>query len=402
MKGICVFWIPTIYHQDIRLLDDRQDVEGEDISDKVGSPCKLTLKLKEKNAIFVELFFEEEQRNLSFTLSKPEIHQNGLFAYSFEVNEDSFNIVKMALVNPVYHYVKGFYHKHQYHSTDCDSILNAYVTGDVDRIKLDCPDNIPLIFYLRQYEKRFKDFAEQLEFDAKYLEDLDKDADNKEVLYREKYEEFNQRCIDVLGEVIYYRSLLNSKYNYSYKHNPHEVRQHDCECGSDCPSKKELCGLYKSALNTENAITRIKLLADRVKSVYQSKRAHVTLTNIKMMYDVLQQLSETTSEIGGLSKSSLSLQQKVGNMIHQGEKTSKISKNLGYLGALLGGLSVVLAIVPFFLNGEAGEIQNAKNAILERMDNLELKVDSMVKQKAMILPSITDKPGGKKSQGGIL
>ena len=30
-----------------------------------------------------------------------------------------------ALTNPIYHYVKGFYHEHKNHTDDCDSILDG-------------------------------------------------------------------------------------------------------------------------------------------------------------------------------------------------------------------------------------------------------------------------------------
>lgn len=60
-----------------------------------------------------------------------------------------------------------------------------------------------IIFYLRQYEKRFRDFTEQLEFDASYLMSILDSPDYRDVLYKEKFERFDARCIDILGEVVY-------------------------------------------------------------------------------------------------------------------------------------------------------------------------------------------------------
>ena len=71
-------------------------------------------------------------------------------------------ILFKALTNPIYHYVKGFYHEHKNHTDDCDSILDAYVCTEESDSQISSPDNKPLIFYLRQYEKRFRDFTEQL------------------------------------------------------------------------------------------------------------------------------------------------------------------------------------------------------------------------------------------------
>lgn len=121
-----------------------------------------------------------------------------------------------ALTNPIYHCVKGFYHEHKNHTDDCDSILDAYVCTKESDSQISSPDNKPLIFYLRQYEKRFRDFTEQLEFDASYLISILDSPDYRDVLYKEKFESFDARCIDILGEVVYYRALLYSHNNVSY------------------------------------------------------------------------------------------------------------------------------------------------------------------------------------------
>lgn len=112
-------------------------------------------------------------------------------------------ILFKALTNPIYHYVKGFYHEHKNHTDDCDSILDAYVCTEESDSQISSPDNKPLIFYLRQYEKRFRDFTEQLEFDASYLMSILDSPDYRDVLYKEKFERFDARCIDILGEVVY-------------------------------------------------------------------------------------------------------------------------------------------------------------------------------------------------------
>ena len=44
---------------------------------------------------------------------------------------------------------------------------------------------------------------EQLEFDASYLMSILDSPDYRDVLYKEKFESFDARCIDILGEVVY-------------------------------------------------------------------------------------------------------------------------------------------------------------------------------------------------------
>ena len=209
-------------------------------------------------------------------------------------------ILFKALTNPIYHYVKGFYHEHKNHTDDCDSILDAYVCTEESDSQLSSPDNKPLIFYLRQYEKRFRDFTEQLEFDASYLMSILDSPDYRDVLYKEKFESFDARCIDILGEVVYYRALLYSHNNVSY----HKA------LGDNHT-------LQACAFNTDNAINNIKVIKERVENVFQGRRANATLVHIKMAND----------------------------MLVAGDKISKLSVRLGWLGAILGVLSLLLGFI---------------------------------------------------------
>lgn len=333
MKGCCVFWIPTIYHQNFSPLSDYKKVENEDISDEVGCPCKLTLRLTEEQDVSVTLDLEEHKK-LGFDLKRIKSCSNGFFLYQFETDDEEFETAALALKNPIYHCVKGFYHKHQHHSTDCDSILDAYVEADAET-DIDIPDNKPLIFYLRQYEKRFKDFAEQLEYDATYLTKISEEPEYREILYREKYEMFNQRCFNVLGEIIYYQTLLNSECNHSYQVNSSRKYSPDTK------------SLFQGALNTENAIARIRLIAQKTGSISQGRRAVATLRNIKMANEVLTRLTTTTSSIKKLSSSSNKLQKKMQKNLKQGEKASNLSIRLGWLSLALGFISLLLGILPF-------------------------------------------------------
>lgn len=374
MERQCVFWIPTIYHQKIEPLKDYAAIEKEDISDKVGHPCKLTLKLLEKEHIYVELFYgeEKEEESFRFTLEREDNHRNGFFAYKYDVPDDKFKSIRIALINPIYHYVKGFYHKHEYHSPDCDSILDAYVPKKAVEIKLNCPDNTPLVFYLQQYEKRFKDFAEQLDYDAKKLLEETQKPENTAILIKEKYEAFNQRCMDVLGEVTYYHSLFYSKYNHSYKLPSHNIPLPNCDSESHCPPQKDLEDLYKSALNTENAISHIQLIAKKIESVYRWKQINSTLANIKENKSIIEQIKL-------LSTDSLILQEGVNKSLKQGDRLSKISLFLGIIGAILGLVSIYLSFQfssPDYTLPINQTIENTEK-INRKIDSLEEKLSSM-------------------------
>ena len=298
MKGYCVFWIPSIYHVAPVPLSENSFLEKEDISDEVGCQCHLSLKLDSQENIIVILSLHGIDEE--FSLMHKGSNDNGFILYSFDVSVADTELLIKALTNPIYHYVKGFYHEHKNHTDDCDSILDAYVCTEESDSQISSPDNKPLIFYLRQYEKRFRDFTEQLEFDASYLMSILDSPDYRDVLYKEKFESFDARCIDILGEVVYYRALLYSHNNVSY----HKA------LGDNHT-------LQACAFNTDNAINNIKVIKERVENVFQGRRANATLVHIKMAND----------------------------MLVAGDKISKLSVRLGWLGAILGVLSLLLGII---------------------------------------------------------
>lgn len=405
MERQCVFWIPTIYHQEIKPLKDTPCIEEEDISDKVGQPCKLTLKLIKDN-FHVKLSYgeREEKKSCEFTLIRGDNHRNGFFSYKYDVSDEWFESIKIALANPIYHYAKGFYHKHEYHLPDCDSILDAYVPEGTNEIILNCPDNTPLIFYLKQYEKRFRDFAEHLNYDANDLLEQAKNPENTAILINDKYEDFCQRCMGALGEVTYYHSLFYSKYNYSYKINPQYTNVCECSSGNDCSGKEDLQNLYKSALNTENAISHIQLIAKKIESVYRNKQTNATLVNIRTNNQLLDNINQTSVEnksilnkIESLTTNSLDLQIAVHQSLDQSDKLSKIGVGLGVLGGFLGGVSIFLAFwlsSPDYTDPINKTINNTEK-INDKIDNIK---EELSNKSLFIIDTIpnTQKASGKK------
>ena len=86
---------------------------------------------------------------------------------------------------------REFYHEHKNHTDDCDSILDAYVCTKESDSQISSPDNKPFnSFICANMEKRFRDFTEQLEFDASYLMSILDSPDYRDVLYKEKFESF--------------------------------------------------------------------------------------------------------------------------------------------------------------------------------------------------------------------
>ncbi|MCM1031434.1 MAG: hypothetical protein NC410_08370 [Oscillibacter sp.] len=302
----CVFWIPTIYHQELPILKGTKEIKDIDISDNIGHSCKLTLNLSNDHNIEVKLDIKDCEK-IEFTLKRTAAHENGLFSYNFDVEDKNLEFVKQVIKYPVYHFTKGFYHNHQFHSDDCDSILTAFISDK--KVDIGSPDNEVLIHYLEQYEERFKTFVEQLKYDIAYLEKIANEDDYKSILHS-KYDIFYQTCNNILGEVIYYRTLFNSKYNHSFRLNGHNSTNEN--------------NLYKKAQNAENAISRIQLIAEKVRNISISKKANFALISLETI---------------------ISLQKDVQKSLEQGKKASKLSVRLGWLSVILALLSLVVCVI---------------------------------------------------------
>lgn len=314
-EGFCVFWIPTTYHQDISPLENIHDIINEDISDNVGTKYLLTMHLKDDQSIDIVLRMPDSDNDeITFVLERLEAHKNGLFLYKFIVEEPYYNMVSEALRNPIYHHVKGFYHQHVYHGNDNDSILDAYVEKDISN--LNEPDNKPLIHYLTQYEQRFLLFAEQLEEDAKYLEEQSEIPDRKALVYGDLYNQFSIKYVNMTGEIMYYHALLNSRYNRSCHLMSHDHLQKN--------------RLYTIPLNINNAIARIHLVEKRTRTIFENKRGNATLKNIQLSMNLTNQ--------------SIQLSQDINSSLKKSDWLAKISIILGIISFALGVLSVYLAL----------------------------------------------------------
>lgn len=98
-----------------------------------------------------------------------------------------------------------------------------------------------------------------------------------------------------------------------------------------------------------------------------------------MANDILTQLALTTSQIEGLSRNSLSLQNDVKKTLTQSENSSKLSIRLGWLGVILGAFSLLLAIAPFFKGNELQKVEETQKSILEKINSMEERQQKNIK-----------------------
>ncbi|MDR1156301.1 MAG: hypothetical protein LBL04_16480 [Bacteroidales bacterium] len=334
-ENYCVFWLPRLYHQDIAVLNATNSL-SEDISDGI---CEAV------HRISVEIGnFEEGERDIAVRSMSGNHHEtvvlkyisssrNGLIQYFYKADSRyrETRFIVDAISGPVYHLIKGFFHKHEYHDINGDYTLTAFLSNK--KIDLEAIDNEALVFYLEQYESKFRGYRE-LAFDKldfiiqKNQEDLNESFYN----YTTRQVDLDLFCDNALGESLYYESLLHSWYNESCRYNhtdrKHESLQHrrhktvnpEKEDMQPCEHCKRL---HRSALNTKNAIDSIRQIRKKNKHLHNFKEG-------EYLFDTLDELQKQQNTIQIL--------------IRSGDEIAKTSKMLAWVSVSLGVMSLTLGI----------------------------------------------------------
>lgn len=183
--GICVFWIPTIWHSSSSVRLRRIKVE-QGISD-FGKQTFLQVEIEHneasveevikdsdfiKRAINVQLSWkddDEQDVSIKFKLQYKNHSHDGMVVYGYDKptnyptteNGPDFDTFLKGIC---YHHVKSLFHDHEVHS-DRDKGLQAYIpeqeqSFDVNSIKEN--DNKVLLYFIKQYEETFSNYAERL------------------------------------------------------------------------------------------------------------------------------------------------------------------------------------------------------------------------------------------------
>ena len=377
-ESYCVFWLPRLYHKDLAVLDPKKTIISEEISDNVGND-RISILSKEQIAALTDIEkanvhhvsveidtldnsnrdirilsrsgLKDKVKEVTVDLKYISSSRNGLiqFFYKTDNRNPEAKFITLALSGAIYHLIKGFFHVHEYHANNADSTLFAYT--DDNEIDLSANDNSALMFYLKQYEKKFRGYRDSINDKLSLIEEKDKESlDERFFNCTTRHRVLAQQCINALGESLYYDALLHSWYNNSCKYNHScenkQIEKSKCEdvcCQSnecvihDCFVKEqELCKrLHRSAVNTKNAIDSIKQLQLRNKILYDYLIGEFTLENL----EVLQSQQELTNTMIQKSQEQIVA---MNNLIISSKKIEKLS-------ACLGGLSVLLALFSVYL-----------------------------------------------------
>lgn len=181
--------------------------------------------------------------------------RNGLFLYEYECPKEKKYLLnsKNEITNAVYHAVKAFYHEHEYHDPNKDSLLPPFPCENP--VDLTSPNNPALLHYLEKFEQIFLDELElikefKIECNINYarankekdalIEEKKQKEEAKEKIREEWAQEYQdtitlmqrvlldngyRRCLNYCSRVlsihVYYQSLFYSKYNKLFDLRPH-------------------------------------------------------------------------------------------------------------------------------------------------------------------------------------
>ena len=307
MTKYVTFWFPTIFHKDLKSsFKGIYSIPDFRIDDDSDFPyyCTLNFQLKsdeeDKNQIEIISKLTKEDRNIqTFTvvLKEEDASNNGFATYSCDdstVPEDIRDAFfgEDCLTKQIYHKIKEFYHKHE--ANEKDNTLIAKIKDTLDEEKIDKIDNDFLIGFLENFEKMFCDYAKTISHSNFLLQDKIKkyEYNNSQTLEDliQETKKLSKFCENALIEYTYCKTLLNSIYNKSFRHDI------ILDPTIDDETKIER---RRKALNIRNAIRYIEnikyknsnrqnyLLSEILKDGERTQRISLTLGFIGVCYALI-------------------------------------------------------------------------------------------------------------------
>ena len=262
-RKYCVFWIPTIFHIQQKHIATST---SNNISDIESCPFLVTVTLESSGNVIITPNKKEDHK---VCLNFVESSRNGLFLYYYENknsdtdNEQDENFISEHIPNAIYHLVKGFYHIHEHHDAEEDSLLKAFLSDKPVKIKE--PNNEALCHYLHEYEKKFKAYSKQISVSFLHLQQKSLDWRNIYGLFTRGSRAISKICQQALGEYVYCNSLLQSKYN------------EQTDLVGNTTIDKQIDKVRIMVFNIKNAVRNIELLNAKNQTYFNYKNTRVSV-----------------------------------------------------------------------------------------------------------------------------
>lgn len=367
MKCYVVLWLPKIVHCEIENLGEPKEFK-ENISDLEGISLFVNVRLMKSKDIEIGIYDNPDNANLSshFITLKYEDHScNGTILYSYNEKiyrqKPGFGFTAEFFPKAIYHLIKSFYHQHDFHEEECDSILTPYIsTQKKGKPDIHKANNKALLHYLKCYEEMLKNTVTYVQI---LLNKMRKQTQNWTVTSKQ-FNLLPKLCLRVHGYEVYMGTLYYSRYNTM-------CRTDVCQIGK---LQKEL---RQRAFNIENALRYIKAVEYEFDVMYQQKNTNA----------ILAAANEIMNKTAEQAKDS----------IESTEAAAKESSKLSTIWAI-GGIvvSLLLGIISLWYSGKTAkesseELKTVReelsisigtlSGVISEMDN---QVEQLVQEDYMI------------------
>lgn len=320
VSKFCIFWIPCVFHTNLNILNGNEIQKQEFITRqnfkfKVKSEATINQDIQSWdgkiiiNLKIVDLNESEPEfkKNITVRLVSKDFRRNGLIKFEYSLTPEQHGLFD-DMRDQAYNLIKKHFHIHEFH-TYFTSVKNGYYKD----VNLCMADNDAISWYVNQFYTLLKEQLKQIEDDYKWLE-LNKTNYSPEL--NEARYLFYESCENVFGQLVYYNSILNSKWNVSCRLVP----------TTTTPNEE----LRRLAHNYYNLISKLQ-------SIYQRSRTFFYLSNI-------HENVETQRDIQKIANDNNTVIGKVDDALKKSSTTNKISIALAIISVLLGAWSIYLAL----------------------------------------------------------
>lgn len=499
LRRYCVLWIPTRLHKEIHPIlpshidenveqftrEYEEDKEGNILIEEQISLRNILASDDAEKRIFLDLTLLKENDYVcrkaksksadpisSCYISKRDIQieakdangkifdtlllhcldarRNGLFMYEYEVQEkylskttDSENKYllnsNLNITNALYHSIKSFYHVHEFHSPNKDSLLHPF-SSEV-RINLNCPNNLALLHYLDEFEKKFldeDDFTKSLKSvaDKTYRSllaqkeniDISTDPETYSNILAQMincmetgYIECLNQCNSILNIHVYYQSLFYSKHNKIFNLKYDDSHKYElCEeyLGTTRQTKKSVLTLksydsqllipnnlrksntslgvnecYKKAINIHNAIESINLRQKELSTIINKEFLALIYSYSNQINKQANDIQAQTLEIKKQTKEVNAQTVEIKNLTETTSNlSSKLTKKTTAIGVLAGFLSsaIFFAFSLLFTYSPKDDLQIITKSMTVSEKQLQEQIDTHNQQLEEIKKLIID------------
>lgn len=316
----CIFWIPCVFHTNLKLIigqeiQKQEFITRNNLKFKVKSEATINDSIKSwKEKIIIDLTIidlnetdPEFKKNINVILVSKDFRRNGLIKFEYTLTAEQHRLFD-GMKDEIYILIKNHFHVHEFHT-----YFTSVKSGFYEDVNLCSTDNAAIVYYIGQFYTLLKEQLKQIEDEYKWLE-INKTTYSPEL--NEARYLFYESCENVFGQIVYYNSILNSKWNASCRLIPI----------TDNPNEE----LRRLAHNYYNLISKLQ-------SIYQRSRTFFYLSNIHENVEIQQTIKNVAGENNKIIT-------KVDDALKASSRTNTISIILGFISVVLGVWSIFIAL----------------------------------------------------------